>query len=227
MQRATVGQEQAKLDPSLVARVEALPERDVRYLSELMEKIYAGEIDRKDKILLSMTILAAPTTLVVGGIAYLINNLVDQFDNYLRDWRDLVVLLLLAALAGALWSLGRAVWFFNLLLSGENYSYMPYANAMLDKVLDLKSYLTANITADDGYLSWYAEAMRIPLFVEAATQNGVANEQRTAHRQGVFRNLFRAIAFSALTFVLIAVHHEVPGSVTIVQVWSYVHALFP
>ena len=226
MQHATVGQEQPKLDPLLVARVEALPQRDVSYLSELMEKIYAGEIDRKDKILASMTILAAPTTLVVGGIAYLINNLVDQLDSYLRDWQDLVVLLLLGGLAGALWFLGRAVWFFNRLLSGENYTYMPYANAMLDKVLDLKGYLTANITADDGYLSWYAEAMRIPLFVEAATRNGVANEQRTAHRQGVFRNLFRAIAFSALTFVLIAVHHEAPTSVSIVQVWNYAHALF-
>lgn len=225
MQPAAVGQEQSKLDPLLVARVEALSERDVSYLSELMEKIYAGEIDRKDKILASMTILAAPTTLVAGGIAYLINNLVDQLDSYLRGWQDLVVILLLVALAAALWFLGRAVWFFNLLLSGENYSYMPYADAMLEKVLDLKGYLTANITADDGYLRWYAEAMRIPLFVDAATRNGVVNEQRTAHRQGVFRNLFRSIAFSALTFVLIAVHREVPTSVSIMQIWNHVHAL--
>ncbi len=219
--RQAAAQEQLKLDPLLVARVEALPQQDVSYLSQLMEKIYAGELDRKDKILASTIVLAAPTTLVVGGVAYLINNLVDQLDSYLHGWQDLVVLLLLAALASALWFLGRAVWFFKLLLLSENYTYMPYANAMLDKVLEVKDYITSNVVVNDGYLSWYAEAMRIPLFVVAATRNGVANEQRTGHRQAVFSNLFRAITFSALTFVLIAVHREVPISVSIVQVWNY------
>ncbi len=114
-----------------MAEVEALPERDVAYLSQLMEKIYAGEIDRKDKILRSMVILAAPTTLVVGGIAYLINTLIDQLDSYLRGWQE-----------------------------------------------------------------------------------------------GVFRNLFRAIALAALSFVLIAVHREAPQSVSISQLWTFAHAIF-
>ena len=71
-----------------------------------------------------------------------------------------------------------------------------------------------------------AEAMRIPLFVQAATRNGVANEQRTQHRQGVVRNLLRAIALAALSFVLIAVHREAPRSVLLPQLWTFAHAIF-
>ena len=216
-------QQPANLDPALVARIEALAQKDTAYISEVMEKIYAGELDRKDKILASLTILTAPATLVVGGIAFLLNDLIDHSSEYLNDWRNLAILLMFAALSLALVFAGRTIWFFNLLLSGENYAYLPYAETMLANILDLKTYLQDNVTKEDGALGWYADAMRIPLFARAATQNGVANEVRLQHRQGVFRNLFRTIALSALSYILVALHREAPHSLDVPQLWTWIN----
>ena len=213
----------AELDPAVIARVESLAENDTAYLSEVMEKIYAGELDHKDKILASMTILTAPATLLVGGIAFLLNNLIEHFSDYANDWRNLIVLLLFITLSLALIFAGRTIWFFNLLLSGENYAYMPYAETMLTNILDLKTYLQDNVTKEDGALGWYANAMRIPLFARAATQNGIANVVRLRHRQGVFRNLFRTIALSALSYILIALHREAPHSLDVPQLWTWIY----
>lgn len=198
----------------LDAAIEALGEKDTVYVCAVMEKIYAGEIDRRDKILASMSILAAPSSILVGGVAVLTNNAILHAQDYVDHSHDLAVVLMLMAMGGAFVCIGRMVWCFNLLLSGENYAYMPYADAMLAKILELKNYLSENVTRDDAHLAWFSESMRISMFANAATQNAIANEMRIRHRQGVFRNFFRTVAFSVLAFALAALHQAVPQTLS-------------
>ena len=60
-----------------------LEDGDAEYLEKIVRDQYLYEIERKDKILSSLSIIATPTTLALGGAGFLVNKITENFTHYM------------------------------------------------------------------------------------------------------------------------------------------------
>ena len=196
----------------------ALGPEDLRFAEQITKQLYDFELDRKDKILASMSVVTAPITILIAGVAFLANELgavpgrLDgRFD--VAELAELVFSLLLLA------TIGRAFRGFRRLTSAETYSYLPDANTLLQDFYENAEYYGTLDHVPDGAVADSMRAALIELYAESATRNREANELRLGFRQQVFRNTAYALAFAGLALAAVAVHREIPHIWDVATMW--------
>ncbi len=200
--------------------VNQLEDTDLKYTEEFLKEIYKFEIDRKDKILSSMSVVSAPITILIAGVAYLIKNVFDSPSLYVTSSPDVVTILYYIFMILLFFCIVKTIYFFHKLLAGENYYYLPDADGILKNIADSKRFCIDNSISEDGKVSNFARSSFIMQYAESASKNCVSNDKRLRYRQGVFRNTILSIIWAGFGFVAVAIHREQPHIWNISTFWS-------
>lgn len=204
--------------------IEKMGEGDLDYIHKSLSEAYKGEIDRKDKIISSMSVVSAPITILFAGVAFLTNSALDADQKYITRSPDVVVVLFYIIIIFLLIYVSKTLYNFHKLLSGEDYFYLPDADGILDNMAKNKAYCMDNNVTDDGEASRYSKADIILQLSESATRNCAANDVRLRYRQRIFRSTILAIICAALGFLVVAVHREQPNVWNVSDLWRQADA---
>ncbi len=203
----------------MASEILSLGEIDLKYTEDFVKQLYTSELDRKDKILSSMTVVSSPITILFAAVAYLVNVVLDKSSDYISKNPDIVVVVYLILMTFLLWCIVKAMYYFHKLLAGESYSYIPDSLKVLNNILEVKNYCLEYALNDDGQVTTFSKANFVKLYAESAAKNCASNDKRLAYRQGVFRNTVFAVMYAALTFITVAVHREQPHIWNVSILW--------
>lgn len=192
--------------------VESFDIDDLNYTENTLKDAYKAEIDRKDKILSSMTVVTAPITILFAGVAFLTNSLLDSNQHYMTNNPDLFVVFFYIVISFLLYFLLSILYNFHRLLAGENYYYIPYGDDLLESIAENKSYSVSMGSTAVGEAARYSKIDSIMQLSESSTRNGMANDIRLKHRQRIFRSTMLAIICTALGFLVVSVHRQQPDT---------------
>lgn len=199
--------------------IDHLGKDDLEYAEAFMKQLYAVEIDRKDKILASMSVVASPIAILIAGVAFLVNGVVDKPAEYITASPDIAVVVFLLLMLSLFASIAHALYNFHRLLSGENYHYLPDASGVLGNIAAIKAFCDQNNISSDGAVTSYARVNFIKQYAACAAKNCASNDIRLKYRQRVFRSTMLAVIFSALGLVAVAVHRGQPNIWDVSKVW--------
>ena len=198
----------------MIDDVNLLSPADLIYAEAVASKLYDLEVDRRDKILASMTVVSGPITILIASVAFLANTTLDPSSDYMTTAPDIIVVVYYLVVLTLIWSVCLALLNFRRLLLGEFYSYLPDANALLNNFCDTKRYCDAVGMGGDGQVAGLMRINIVRLYASCASANRTANDHRLVYRQGVFRNTTRAVLMVAIGFVAVAIHRQQP------HIWS-------
>ena len=193
----------------MIDELQRLGVEDLKFAEELAKQLYAAEIDRKDKILASMTVATAPITVLVASVAFLANVTLDTSSDFLSLRPDVVVILCYILLCILLIFVCRTLFFYHRLLTGEYYRYLPDAGVLASNMAEIKRYCEA-YALDDGAMAQYMRVNLVGMYTECAARSCKANDQRLIFRQGVFANVARAVLVVVASLIAVAVHRAQP-----------------
>lgn len=207
------------------AVIETLEKEDIKYTEDALKEAYKGEIDRKDKILSSMSVVSAPITILFAGVAFLTNSLFEIIQKTIFSDLDILVIVFYIIMAMLSYLIIVIIYNFHNLLGGENYYYLPNADDLLDDIVKNKEYCDENNTSIDGEVSRYSKANTIMQLSESSTKNAAANDIRLKYRQQIFRSTMLAIICAALGFFVVAIHREQPNVWSLSYLWKKIDGI--
>ncbi len=207
--------------------LDKLDDQDTDHAEGVLKDSYKGEIDRKDKILSSMSVLTAPITILAAGVAFLVNSVLDAGQGLLTSDPDITQVLLYVALLSLFFLIIIVTGDFNRLLAGENYHYLPDADDLLDSMARNKEYCLDNNILDEGAASRYSRLDIIMQMAESATKNCAANDVRLRYRQKIFRNTMFAVIAAGGGFISVALHRELPNLHPLSDIWRHLNGKTP
>lgn len=200
--------------------METFKKEDLEYTEEILKDSYKVEIDRKDKILSSMTVVTAPITILFAGVAFLSNNSLENNQRYLTYDPDLLVVMFYLVILFLIYFILSIIHNFHKLLGGENYNYLPYADNLLEMISNNKDYCIDNNIWADGEVIRYSRIDIIMQLAECSTKNAISNDVRLKYRQRTFRSTMLAIICAALGFLVASVHREQPDTWHVSDLWK-------
>lgn len=181
-------------------------EKDATFAEGFFREAYKAELDRKDKILSSLTVISAPVALLLAGAGYVLNKLIalDTYSVYL-----------LYCIVISLFSIGTIFLFLTILfifqhIVSKPYAYISLPSQFLADIRQLEQhYDEIKGGAADGDLSSDLRAILVEEYAKAATHNTAVNEGRLKKRAWAFRALLVSTFTFGLCILALAVNDAI------------------